>query len=126
VNYGNRPPVAGLRGEGMEPSEAADAESGEKQSKVVDRRGPESRLVAQMIEFPAGAAASTSDSFRNHTGLMYVLEGQLRLDSGGLHEVLQAGDCAYVETDMDLMWSAAGKQRCRILAVFPAPSGSAS
>jgi quercetin dioxygenase-like cupin family protein len=48
-----------------------------------------------------------------------VLEGKLQLDSGGLHELLEPGDCAYVDSDMPLAWSAAGKQRCRVLAVFP-------
>ena len=83
----------------------------------VSHRGP--RLVAQMIEFPPGGAASTSDCFHQANGLMYVLEGHLQLDSGGLHEVLEAGDCAYVDSDMALAWSAAGKSRCRVLAVFP-------
>lgn len=79
------------------------------------RRGP--NLVAQMIEFPAGGSASTSDSFHLSSGLVYVLEGRLQLESGGLHELLDAGDCACVESDMVLAWSAAGKQRCRVLAV---------
>jgi len=35
-----------------------------------------------------------------------------------LHELLKAGDCAYVESDMALAWSAADKRRCRVLAVF--------
>jgi transcriptional regulator with XRE-family HTH domain len=77
------------------------------------------QLVAQLIEFPAGGAASTSDSFRGASGLVYVLEGRLQLDSGGLREVLEEGDCAYVESDMALAWSAAGKSRCRVLAVSP-------
>jgi transcriptional regulator with XRE-family HTH domain/quercetin dioxygenase-like cupin family protein len=81
------------------------------------RRGP--RLVAQMIEYPPGGVACTSDCFHQANGLMYVLEGQLQLDSGGLHELLEAGDCAYVDSDMALAWSAAGKSRCRVLAVFP-------
>jgi transcriptional regulator with XRE-family HTH domain len=86
------------------------------------RWGP--RLVAQMIEFPAGGAASTSDPFHETNGLMYVLEGRLQLDSGGLQELLEAGDCAYVESDMAIAWSAAGKHRCRVLAVMPgAPPG---
>jgi transcriptional regulator with XRE-family HTH domain len=76
-------------------------------------------LVAQMIEFPAGGGACISDRLRQTCGLMYVLEGELELDSGGLHEVLHAGDCAFVESDMALAWSAVGKQRCRVLAVFP-------
>jgi transcriptional regulator with XRE-family HTH domain len=84
---------------------------------ISSRRGP--RLVAQMIEFPAGGAVCTSDSLHQTNGLMYVLEGQLQLDSGGLHELLESGDCAYVDSDMALAWSAAGKSRCRVLAVFP-------
>jgi transcriptional regulator with XRE-family HTH domain len=81
------------------------------------RSGP--RLTAQMIELPAGGAASASDCFHVTSGLMYVLEGRLQLNSGGLQELLEAGDCAYVESDMAMAWSAAGKHRCRVLAVIP-------
>ena len=77
------------------------------------------RLVAQMIELAGGGAACTLDCLHRTSGLVYVLEGRLQLDSGGLHEVLETGDCAYVESDMTLVWSAAGKLRCRILTVFP-------
>ncbi len=86
-----------------------------KTSATSDCLGP--RLVAQMIEFPGGGAANTSDCFNETNGLVYVLEGLLQLDSGGLHELLEPGDCAYVESDMALAWSAADKHRCRILAV---------
>jgi transcriptional regulator with XRE-family HTH domain len=79
-------------------------------------RGP--KLVAQMIEFPAGGAASASNCLHDSSCLVYVLEGHLQLVSGGLHELLKAGDCAYVESDMALAWSAADKRRCRVLAVF--------
>ena len=81
------------------------------------RRGP--RLVAQMIEFPAGGVSSGTEPLREKSGLVYVLEGQLQLDAGGMHEVLEAGDCAYMESEMTLAWSAAGKRRCRVLAVMP-------
>ena len=81
------------------------------------RGGP--RLTAQLIELPAGGAASASDCFHLTSGLMYVLEGRLQLNSGGLQELLEAGDCAYVESDMAMSWSAAGKRRCRVLAVIP-------
>jgi len=53
------------------------------------------RLVAQMIEFPAGGASGAADS-RRAASLVYVLEGKLQLDAGGLHELLDAGDCAYM------------------------------
>jgi transcriptional regulator with XRE-family HTH domain len=83
-------------------------------------RGP--RLVAQMIEFSPGGATSAMEGFRETSGLVYVLEGRLQLEAGGLQEVLEAGDCAYMESEMALAWSAAGKYRCRVLAVLPGAS----
>ena len=77
------------------------------------------QILAQMIELPAGGVATISDVFHETTGLIYVLDGQLQLESAGLHEVLQTGDCAYIESNMALGWSAGGKQRCRLLAVSP-------
>ena len=97
-----------------------------------NNRGPESvkltplsvpsdgaRLVARMIEFPPGGASASADVLREASGMVYVLEGKLQLDAGGVHEVLEAGDCAYMESEMALGWSASGKHRCRILAVTP-------
>lgn len=81
------------------------------------RGGP--RLAARMLEFPAGGGVSASDCFHQSCGLVYVLEGQLKLESGGLVETLLPGDCVYVESDMVMAWSAAGKHRCRVLAVSP-------
>jgi transcriptional regulator with XRE-family HTH domain len=78
------------------------------------------RLQARMIEFPPSGIACTTEGFRETNGLVYVLEGRLQLDAGGLHEVLEAGDCAYMESEMAIAWSAAGKHRCRILTVLPA------
>ena len=81
--------------------------------------GRSPRLLAQMIELPAGGVASISDLFHQSSGLVYVLDGQLQLESAGLQEILQTGDCVYIESDMALAWSASGKQRCRLLAVSP-------
>ena len=77
------------------------------------------RMLARMIEFPPGGATCVTDSFRETSGLVYVLEGRLQLEAGGMHEVLETGDCAYMESEMALAWSAAGKHRCRVLAVLP-------
>ena len=77
-----------------------------------------------MIEFPPGGATIAVDSFQESSGLVYVLEGRLQLEAGGMHEVLEAGDCAYMESEMALAWSAAGKHRCRVLAVLPADARS--
>ncbi len=76
-------------------------------------------LKAEMIEFAPGGVTSSADCFRESSGVIYVLEGRLQLEAGGLVEILEAGDCACVESDMALAWSAAGKNRCRILAVLP-------
>ena len=78
------------------------------------------RLVAQMIEFPAGGSPHIPYANRETCGLVYVLEGKLQLDAGGMIELLDTGDCAYMESEMALAWSAAGKRRCRILAVMRA------
>jgi transcriptional regulator with XRE-family HTH domain len=78
------------------------------------------QLVARMIEFPAAGVSCAMDSCREGSALVYVLEGKLQLDAGGMQEVMEAGDCACMESDMALAWSAAGKHRCRILAVTPA------
>jgi transcriptional regulator with XRE-family HTH domain len=78
------------------------------------------RQVVQLVEFPAAGAACAMDGFRDASGMVYVLEGKLQLDAGGMQEVLDAGDCAYMESEMTVAWSAAGNHRCRLLAVFPA------
>ena len=78
------------------------------------------RLEAQVVEFPPGGSMPAVDTFRETGAVIYVLEGRLRLDTGALHEVLETGDCACVESEMPLAWSAADKHRCRILAVLPA------
>ncbi len=79
-----------------------------------------SRLQARMIEVPAGGATCATEACSEADGLVYVLEGKLQLNAGGMHEVLEAGDCAYMESKMPLAWSATGKHRCRVLAVTPA------
>ncbi len=82
--------------------------------------GKGARIIAQMIEFPAGGVSTGKDPLPQMSGLVYVLEGRLQLDAGGMQELLEAGDCAYMESEMAMAWSAAGKQRCRVLAVIPA------
>lgn len=83
-----------------------------------------SALMAEMVEIPAGGTDALSDAFHRETsGLAYVIEGSLHLDAGGLHEVLEAGDCMFLESTMPLVWSAGNRQRCRVLAVRPARNG---
>jgi transcriptional regulator with XRE-family HTH domain len=80
-----------------------------------------SGLVAEMIEVPGAASDALAGVYsRESCGIIYVIEGRLQLDAGGLREVLEPGDCAFIETRMPLAWSAAGKSPCRVVAVRPA------
>lgn len=92
--------------------------------KVTPLNAIESRtkLVAQMMEFPSSGASCVTDGCHGSSGVVYVLEGKLQLDASGMSEVLEAGDCAYMESEMTLAWSSASKHRCRVLAVMPASS----
>lgn len=80
----------------------------------------ESGLVAEMIEVPNGTSDALSGVYNRETcGLVYVIEGRLQLTAGGLREVLETGDCVFVDTHMKLVWNAVGKHPCRVLAVRP-------
>lgn len=78
------------------------------------------RMVVQVVEFPPGGSTVAMNAFEETGAVIYVLEGRLRLTAGAMQEVLDAGDCACMESEMPLAWSAADKHRCRVLAVLPA------
>ena len=75
-------------------------------------------LMAQLVEFEPGAPTTVMEGARDTGAVIYVLEGRLRIDAGGMHEILDTGDCVCVESDMVLSWSAADKHKCRVLAVL--------
>src|SRR6201998_1964577 len=77
------------------------------------------RLVARMVEYPQGASGAMSEAGQSACLVVYVLEGELQVDSGGMHEVLGTGDCVYVDSDMAIAWSAGGSGPCRALVVTP-------
>ena len=82
------------------------------------------RLIAQMIEFPTAGAAFITEPSRETSGFVYVLEGRLQVDAGGMQEILETGDCAYIESQMPLACSTADNHRCRALVVMPAGLGT--
>ncbi len=84
------------------------------------------RLVAQIVEFAPGGSTAAINAFHETGAVVYVLEGRLRLDAGGMNEVLETGDCACMESEMPLAWSAADKHRCRVLAVSPSAASAAN
>lgn len=96
-------------------------------AKFVPLNGPggKSRLVAQMIEISPGSPLALSEPNDETCALLFVIEGRLQFSSGAMMEVLEAGDCAYLESTMALAWSTAGKQRCRILVVKPGLTAAA-
>lgn len=77
------------------------------------------RLIAQVVEFPPGGAKIAVNAFQETGAVVYVLEGRLRLDAGGMRDTLETGDCACMESEVPMAWSAADKHRCRVLAVMP-------
>lgn len=82
-------------------------------------------LVARMIDFPSGQTATIAEVGSTLCSVVYVLDGKLQLDAGGLHETLETGDCAYIDSDMVIAWSAGGGSRCRALVVTPGNSRQA-
>ncbi len=77
------------------------------------------RLNAQLISFEPEAPATTLSQSSETSGVFYVLEGKLRLEAGGVEEVLEAGDCVCIDTELPIGWGAGDKHRCRVLAVMP-------
>jgi transcriptional regulator with XRE-family HTH domain len=82
------------------------------------------KLLAAMVELAPGAASAVGECTSEVCAVVYVLEGQLEINTGGLEEVLDTGDCAYAETAMPASWRASGEQRCRLLIVSPARTPS--
>jgi len=79
----------------------------------------DAKLVARMVEYPPGVTGTMTEAGRSVCSVVYVLEGKLQLDAGGMHEVLEAGDCVFVDSEMAIAWSAGGPHRCRALVVTP-------
>ncbi len=82
------------------------------------------RLVARLVEFPPAGPNIAAGAFQEIGAVVYVLEGRLRLDAGGMRDTLETGDCACIESQMPMAWSAADKNRCRVLAVTPRADGA--
>jgi transcriptional regulator with XRE-family HTH domain len=79
----------------------------------------EARLVVQMLELAPGGAPFSPGGGSCTGCFVYLLEGKLEMDTGGVCEILDAGDCASLETDIATSWSAAGSHVCRALLVTP-------
>lgn len=81
--------------------------------------GPGAGIVAEMVEIAPGSVTSMGAAGQRQSWMIYVLTGRLMLETGGAREALETGDCACVESEMAMGWSAADKQPCRILVASP-------
>jgi transcriptional regulator with XRE-family HTH domain len=88
--------------------------------------GKGARMRAEMVEVTSAAPLALSEPDDETCALIYVIEGRLQFTAGGVNEVLEAGDCAYIESTMAMAWSAGAKQRCRIVIVRPASPAAAA
>lgn len=81
---------------------------------------------ASLLEFPPKLVVAVSGPGRALSCLIYVIEGRFNLDIGGDKEVLDAGDCACIDTDMVVDWGSATEARCQVLFVKSDRQESAS
>ena len=75
------------------------------------------RCGASMIEFPTDVHVPASEPGRGFSGLIYVIEGRLDLEIGGTKEMLDAGDCVCIDTDMLVTWGSAARRACQVLVM---------
>ncbi len=78
---------------------------------------PDPLMDAALVDLAPGSTISEPRPAADRALLVYVLDGRMHLDIGGMRETLEAGDCAYLESDLPMAWNAAGKQPCRLLTV---------
>jgi transcriptional regulator with XRE-family HTH domain len=79
----------------------------------------DARLCARVVEFPPGVTETLTKIGLSLSSVVYVLEGVLCLNAGGVQELLEAGDCVCLDSEMYIAWRANGKSRCRALVVTP-------
>ena len=72
---------------------------------------------ASLLEFPPKAMAAASEPGQPLSCLVYVVEGRLNLNIGGDKDVLDAGDCACIDTEMVVDWGSATQNPCQVLMV---------
>lgn len=79
--------------------------------------GTRPRLIAEAMEISPSATFYPTEENSELCALLYVRDGTLEMDSGGMAEKLESGDCAYIESQMPFAMQAAGKETCRLVMV---------
>ena len=100
-------------------SEIGDGRAHETLKVVSLNMSADTRLFASVVEFPPGLTRTLTEIGHPLSSVVHVLEGRLSLEAGGMQELLEAGDCICLDSEMYITWSASGKSRCRALVVTP-------
>jgi len=74
-------------------------------------------ILAREVNLPPQFIETLIDVGKVFVGVIYVLEGRLNLESAGQTDVLDAGDCVCLNSEMLISWGAAGTSWCRTLVV---------
>jgi transcriptional regulator with XRE-family HTH domain len=79
------------------------------------------RLLGRIFDIPPGAPSNIGACDGRTELLAYVLQGKLQLTAAGSTEVLETGDCIFLDTNEPAQWCAIGEPGCRILTVAATP-----
>ena len=63
-------------------------------------------FLQERVDFPPGVVGVLTEVGKAFMGVIYVLEGSLKLDSADLQDVLEAGDCVCLDSEMLITWGA--------------------
>lgn len=77
----------------------------------------ESSMFVRVLDLPPGLLSNVGESGARTELFAYVLDGRLQLTTAGSNEVMETGDCAVLDTDEPVVWSALGESSCRVLSV---------
>jgi transcriptional regulator with XRE-family HTH domain len=74
-------------------------------------------LIAEIIDFPPNSPVNMQKHGSLAKIVAYVIAGTVEIDVAGAKETLAAGDCAVLNTEASVIWSASGGHQCRALIV---------
>ena len=75
------------------------------------------KMTATIMEWAPGATSTIGETGQKQELAAFVLEGRLELHFAGETELLEAGDCAVLNTSGVVMWTAREDSGCRALIV---------
>jgi len=74
-------------------------------------------MLAREVNLPPQFTETLNEVSKVFVGMIYVLEGMLKLESAGQTDTLEPGDCVCLDSEMLIAWGASGTSWCRALVV---------